>query len=302
MLERLAPGFVVRWFARRYVAGGSLQEGLETAAGLAERRVLASLDLLGEDVHRPEQIRRNVAVYERVIAAVAADPRLSLDGGRTTVSLKPSAFTAESMAAAAEPIRALAERCREAVVPLTLDMEDRRWTDWTLDLALELFGRGLDVGAVLQTRLHRTEQDVERIPEGMRIRLVIGIYPEPAAVALTRKRSMKERLVEYAARLLERGARVEFASHDEEFLRRFLGRVAPRAPERCEVQMLLGVPRWEFIRRLQRGEFGPALPVRLYIPFALDWEEATVYLRRRMSESPGIGWLVLRNLMRRRGA
>ena len=45
------------------------------------------------------------------------------------------------------------------------------------------------------------------------------------------------------------------------------------------------------------GEYGLVVPFRLYIPFALTWEDATAYLRRRMVESPGMHWLVLRNLL-----
>ena len=78
--------------------------------------------------------------------------------------------------------------------------------------------------------------------------------------------------------------------------------VAPLAPERCEVQMLLGVPRAAIQRRLRAGELGPPLPVRLYVPFALSWSDATAYLRRRMAESPSVAWLALRNLLHRRDA
>jgi proline dehydrogenase len=175
-------------------------------------------------------------------------------------------------------------------------MEERRWTDFTLALAVDLFRRGLDVGTVLQTRLHRTEADLERIPAGMRVRLVIGIYPEPPDVALTDKAGMKARLLTGAASLLARGARVEFASHDEAFVERFARSLTPETAPRAEVQMLLGVPRAGLQDRLRSGALGQAVPVRLYVPFATGWDDATAYLRRRMEESPSVVWLVLRNL------
>ena len=296
VLWRLIPGPLVRWFARPYVAGGSVEDAVDTAARLLERDVLATRDLLGEEVRDAQQVRRNVGAYERLADALSAHPSLHDGERRASVSIKPSAFTTAGPAEAADSVRALARYCAQRGVPVTIDMEDRRWTDWTLDIAEELYGAGLDVGTVLQTRLNRTREDVERLPEGMRVRLVIGIYPEPAEVACTDKREMKERMVAYGARLLERGARVECATHDVEFLERFLREVAPMAPDRCELQMLLGVPRRNFVRRLRAGEYGVKLPVRLYIPFALSWQEATAYLRRRMHESPGIVWLVLRNL------
>ncbi len=41
-----------------------------------------------------------------------------------------------------------------------------------------------NLGTVLQSRLFRTMQDIERFQEGMRVRLVIGIYQEPNAIGL----------------------------------------------------------------------------------------------------------------------
>jgi len=300
MFARLVPAPLVRWFARPYVAGGTMEDGLEVSArALAERGLLTTLDLLGEGVHEPAQVSANIGCYERLVEAVAG--RFADPASRPSISLKPSAFTTGSIGAAREPITRLAGFAREREVALTIDMEDHRWTDFTLDLAVDLFRGGHDVGTVLQTRLHRTEADLARIPEGMRLRLVIGIYPEAEEIALRKKRPMKERMVDYAGRLLDRGAFVEFGTHDVEFVERFAREVAPCAPDRCEVQHLLGVPRAKLQERLRNGELGPPLPVRLYVPFAVGWDDATAYLRRRMEESPSTVWLVLRNLVSRGG-
>jgi len=288
---------MVRWFARPYVAGDSLAAALRVAAeAWRDRGLLATLDLLGEDVDDPERIRASIGTYRSMVDALADDPRFADRPTRPSISLKPSAFTAGAREEAAAPIEELAAYAHTKGVALTVDMEDHRWTDLTLDLAVRLFERGYDVGTVLQTRLHRTEKDLARIPPGMRLRLVIGIYPEAAEIAVTDRRAMKERLLAYAGALLARGARVEFGTHDVRCVRAFAAKVAPKAPDRCEVQMLLGVPRAKLQAQLRSGALGPALPVRLYVPFATSWEEATAYLRRRMAESPSTAWLVLRNL------
>jgi len=301
MFARLVPGPLVRWFARPYVAGDSIAEGLDTAARLLQDQgLLTTLDLLGEGVTRPQQVEANVRVYRELIAGIARDDRYGLAEQRPSVSLKPSAFTTGPLEAVREPITALAEHAHEHGVALTIDMEERRWTDFTLDLACGLFDRGLDVGTVLQTRLHRTRDDLDRIPTGMRLRLVIGIYPEPEEVALIDKRAMKERMVEHGRILLDRGVKVEFATHDDEFVERFVREEAGRAPDHCEVQMLLGVPRAGTHRAVREGSWTTPLPVRIYVPFAIGWDDATAYLRRRMEESPSMIWLVLRNFARRR--
>ncbi len=111
------------------------------------------------------------------------------------------------------------------------------------------------MGTVLQTRLHRA---LERIPAGMRLRLVIGIYSEKSDIALTDKSVMKERMLVHAERLLALGCRVEFGTHDEPTLERFLTEVAPGHESQCEIQMLLGMPRRPFARR--HGRHGGSLP------------------------------------------
>jgi proline dehydrogenase len=299
MLARLVPAPMVRWFARPYVAGSSLDEGVDVAARLwRDRGLLATLDVLGEEVKEQARVDANARLYAATIDAVSRDARFSDRPTRPSVSLKPSAFTASGMEQARGPIAELARHARDKDVALTIDMEDRRWTDFTIDLAAKLFESGHDVGTVLQTRLNRTERDLARIPPGMRLRLVIGIYPEPQDVAIADKPPMKERMVSFAKKLLDRKVFVEFATHDAPTVERFVREVAPKDPDRCEVQMLLGVPRTELQEKVRRGALGPALPVRLYVPFADGWDDATAYLRRRMAESPSMVWLVLRNLFR----
>ncbi|MCK6459044.1 MAG: proline dehydrogenase family protein [Planctomycetes bacterium] len=300
MLARLVPAPMVRWFARPYVAGDSLDKALDVASGLwRDRGILSTLDILGEEVKEKARVDKNVGLYAAAIDALSRDARFSEAAARPSVSLKPSAFTAGGQEEARAPIAQLAAHARDRGVALTVDMEDRRWTDFTIDLAVGLFEKGHDVGTVLQTRLNRTEKDLARIPPGMRLRLVIGIYPEPLDVATTDKWAMKERMVSFARRLLERKVFVEFATHDEATVTRFVREVAPADPDRCEVQMLLGVPRTDLLGRVRKGALGPALPVRLYVPFADGWDDATAYLRRRMAESPSMAWLVLRNLFGR---
>ncbi|MCB9750893.1 MAG: proline dehydrogenase family protein [Myxococcales bacterium] len=301
MLSRLVPAPLVRLFARPYVAGYSMEAALTSAAELLEApRLLSTLDLLGEHVTEREQVDANLATYERLIDALGERARFPDRAARPTVSVKPSAFTTGDQRAAFELIRGLAERARAREVGLTIDMEDHPWTDMTIERAVALFHDGFDVGTVLQSRLNRYREDAAAIPAGMRVRLVIGIYREPAEIATTDKREMKARLLEMAATLLDAGAFVEFATHDEAIVERFARELAPRAAERCEVQMLLGVPRGAIQERLLQGAFGVPLPVRLYVPFGIRKADATAYLRRRMDENPRMALDVLRNLARRR--
>ncbi len=302
-LIRLIPPFFVRFFARPYVAGDSLSAAMDVVRSLrSQRGILSTLDLLAEDIRRDEQAQRNLATYLEMVEAAAALPAAD----RPTLSLKPSSYTTRPLqdggdaVGAFEAMRAIAERASERGVALTVDMESRHWTDFTLDAVRRLHADGhRNLGCVLQSRLHRTEADLDRLPPGVRVRLVIGIYREPADVALTDKPAMKERMLALAAKLLQRNHYVEFATHDDAYVRRFVEQVVPQAgvgSDRFEVQMLYGVPRERFLGELQRQ----GVTTRLYVPFALGWDLAIQYLRRRLDEYPAMVWLVTKNLLTRR--
>lgn len=307
----LTPAPLIRFFARPYVAGDSLEQALTVAHRLFHGAgIVTTLDLLAEEVRDEERVRANQATYVDMIRTVANDRRFSTPRDRPTLSLKLSSFTTAPLdrggdaRGSREAAEALAVEARRLGVPLTIDMEEHHWTDFTLAAAIDLYRRGFDVGAVLQTRLHRTAADLKRIPEGMRVRLVIGIYLEPAEIALTDKAAMKERLLQQAGELLDRGAYVEFATHDERCLRRFFAEVVrPRGlgGERYEAQMLYGVPRGALLAEILSGRLSPperaAPPVRLYVPFATAWDQATAYCRRRLRNNPNMAKYVLVNLL-----
>lgn len=304
-LIRCIPAFLVRFFAKPYVAGDSLAKAMDVVHRLQrERGLLATLDLLAEDIRNDAEVQQNLDTYLKMVDAVAASPLAPAD--RPTLSLKPSSYTTRPLqhggdaAGSFAAMQAIAEHARAKGVRLTIDMEGRHWTDFTLSALRQLHAAGhTGIGCVLQTRLHRTEQDMLQLPAGMRVRLVIGIYREPAEVALTEKPAMKERMLQYAEVLLRRGHFVEFATHDDAYVRRFLNEVVPRTgvgKDRFEVQMLYGVPRERFLADLR----AQGVTARLYVPFAIGWGMAIQYLRRRLDEYPAMVWLVTKNLFLRR--
>ncbi len=303
---RVIPASLVRLFARPYVAGDSLQQAVDAAVVLMRQRgMLTTLDLLAEDISTLSAAADNRRIYEEMIDAVADDPRFADPLARPTLSLKQSSYTVAPLekggdgAGAREAVFAIAEKARKKGVRITVDMESSHWTDFTLETMRQLHAAGhTHVGAVFQTRLLRTDQDLDRLPPGTRVRLVIGIYREDEAIALTEKRAMKERLLAFSERLLQRGHYVEFGTHDEEFVRRFVDDVVPRVgakPDQFEIQMLYGVPR----DRIQQELVHRGIRVRLYVPFAIGWSMAIAYLRRRLDEYPQMMFLVAKNMFSR---
>lgn len=304
LLIRLIPPFFVRFFARPYVAGDSLDLAMAAVNDLWQKRsLMATLDLLAEDIREQGQADENLRTYLRMVDAVAAWKGAGPEG-RPTLSLKPSSYTTAPLQdggdakGSYDAIAAIVEAAGKKGVQVSVDMESRHWTDFTLDALNKLWAAGhRHIGCVLQTRMHRTEKDLAALPKGMRVRLVIGIYREPAEVALVDKPEMKKRMLDYAARLLKAGHYVEFATHDEAVVRQFVDQVVPACgagPDRFEVQMLYGVPRDKLLADLRKR----GIRCRLYVPFANSWGLAVQYLRRRLDEYPAMMWLVTKNLLR----
>ena len=80
----LAPAPMVRLFAGPYVAGKGIESGVRKADEIwAARRVQSTIDLLGEEVFRREDVEATVALYFRMIEQIGGRPYAS-------VSLKPT--------------------------------------------------------------------------------------------------------------------------------------------------------------------------------------------------------------------
>ncbi len=286
----MIPGRLVRVFAAPYVAGDSLEKALAVADRLYEEKgVETTLDVLGEAEKTEAKVRGAVDAYLRALEAVKTRPYC-------TISIKPGHWGYYvSPELARRNIEEMAAACQAAGRGLTVDMEDTDVTEWTINLYRDLKPKYPILGTVLQSRLYRTEKDLDAF-DGLKanIRMVIGIYNVPAPAAMTKKRDMKEALLKESLILLNRGHYVCFATHDIEYVRRawktFQDKKIPK--DRYEFQMLLGVPRDHIIKELRDG----GAKVRLYVPFASDWDDAIAYLRRRMLESPSMAGLVVKNL------
>lgn len=320
----MLPNQAIRLFSGPYVAGDSMEAAIEKSRSLMQQKITATIDLLGEESASIQDIDEYIAIYERLIDAVSTDAEFSSNPEpfRPSISLKPSSFivaphdasgmlrepSGVDWARGAATINMLVACAKAKDVRVTVDMENHQWTDFTLELYAELFGRhGTNVGTVIQSRLFRTPDDVQKLPDGCRIRLCIGIYDEPGSIALRDMQAMKDLMIPLARTMFDKGIFVEFATHDIPLIHRFMKEVivpGQIGPDRFETQTLLGVPRQKLIQRLVTGEYferfpggngsAPALRQgivhRMYVPFAENWDKAIAYCRRRLVHSPNLFW------------
>jgi proline dehydrogenase len=165
-----------------------------------------------------------------------------------------------------------------------------------VDLTLEAAAAACDtyprVGLALQAYLRRTAGDLDRLPAGMRVRLVKGSYLEPPDVVFADKRDVDRNYARLFMTLLARGHPIDAATHDPALIEGIRSRVDARGNgwSQVEFQMLYGVRRDLQVALARRG-----YPLRVYIPYGTEWYP---YLTRRLAERPANLWFFASNLLR----
>ena len=280
----LVPRNVVQKVAQRYVAGETLADALEQIAELADDGAMATLDVLGEEVADAALTVQTADAYCEALDAIAER------GLPSNVSIKLSAFGLPiDEQLCLDNVTRVMRRAAEHGSFVRLDMEDHSRTDATLRIYRILREEHQNVGVVLQAMLRRTPDDIrELLPLGINVRLCKGIYREPPEVAHQEREAVRQAYVECVNLLLEGGAYVGFATHDEVLVRAVEQSVERLGlgPEAYEFQMLLGV-----LPALRRELIIAGHRLRVYVPYGADWY---AYAIRRLRENP----LVARHVMK----
>ena len=285
----LVPRPVVRRFADRYMAGETLEDAVATVRRLNDRGIMATIDVLGEFIRAPEEAEATATEYERVLDAIAAE---RLDAN---VSVKLSALGAEIDPALADGTLARVVRCAERHgIFVRIDMEHSGLTDRTLRVYRGLREAGHDgIGIVLQAYLRRTMDDVHAVADlAPSVRVVKGIYVEPAEIAYKDPAAINGNYVRIVDRLLSAGSYVAIATHDRVLIEEVLALLDRRlvSREAYEFQMLLGVT-----EDIRHRLVGAGHRMRVYVPFGNAWYAYSV---RRLRENPSIAGYVARDVVR----
>ena len=281
---------MARRFASRFVAGETVESGVQAAKELASRDIAPSLDLLGESVSAEAEAAGARDIYLEMLDRMAAS------GVQVNVSVK---LTQMGLDIGEELCHANMVRILDKAKALSgfvrLDMEGSDYTQRTLDFfAKRLYEPyGAHCGVVIQSMLRRSERDVEDlIAMRARVRLCKGAYLEPPSVAFPEKADVDRNYVKLMQRLLTGGNYSGLATHDEAIIgqaREFVGRERI-GNDRFEFQMLYGVRRDLQIRLRRAGH-----NMRVYIPFGTQWYP---YLMRRLAERPANIAFLLGNVVR----
>jgi proline dehydrogenase len=278
------PKFIVAKVADRYIAGEHLTDAVATVKQLNSKGVMATIDVLGEDVTTRSEA---IAARDACTSVLHAISENSLDANLsvklTQIGLKiDKEFCRENV----ETILSAAQAVNNFV---RIDMEDHTCTDATLDVYRAVRKKFSNVGIVIQAYLRRSEDDVKALAaESANVRVCKGIYNEPAAIAFKDRREIQQNYVRLLKILFNAKCRVGIATHDDVLIDAASQIIQDLrlTPQDYEFQMLLGV-RSE--RRAQLVREGHRL--RVYTPFGKQWY---AYSIRRLKENPQIAGYVFK--------
>jgi proline dehydrogenase len=283
------PKAVVRKVANRYIAGETLDEALDVAAGLNRQGMCATLDVLGEHIHTIDQARRAVSQYLQVLEHIHSrklDANVSIK--LTQLGLKVD------WPACLELTGRLVKHAQQLNNFVRIDMEDSSCTTDTLRLYRELRKEYSNVGVVIQAYLRRTVQDVADLQDlKPNFRLCKGVYVEPPEIAYPDMREINRNYLSILDTLLRRGSYVGIATHDEAIITEAFRMIREMKLTRTayEFQMLLGIN-----EQLRNRIVAAGHKLRVYIPYGRDWYAYSV---RRLRENPRIAGYVFKAMFTR---
>jgi proline dehydrogenase len=287
----VTPKPLIKFFARRYVAGPDLTDAMTTVKRLQDEGCCATIDVLGESVTSQALAQRAAEEYIRVLGAIREH------GLDANVSLKPTqmGLTIDE-GFCRDTIAGIIERAHHDGTFVRIDMEDAPTTDATLRVYHELIGRYPGAtGVVLQARLRRTLADARTLARTRtNVRLCKGIYLEPRDIGYQERDVIRNSYMHILRILLAGGSYVGIATHDEWLICEALALIGELGltRDRYEFQMLLGVD-----PQLRRIIVAGGHRLRVYVPFGSHWYPYSV---RRLRENPTIARIGLEAFLRGR--
>ena len=294
-LQRLASKYGMApggGFARRFIAGETVEEAVTCVQDLRHQGLLLTLDYLGESVSSAAAAAAAAADYVKIINAIVAS------GIERNISLKLTQLGLDvDRATAVDNMRRILEPADANGFFVRIDMENSPYTDATLVIFETLWQQGhRQIGTVIQSYMKRSEADIRRLNAlGSRVRLVKGAYKEPKEVAYQNKSEVDAAFVDLMRLLLDEGTYPAIATHDPDMIDATKAHAKSKgyASDRFEFQMLYGIR-----RDLQAALVKEGYRVRVYVPFGKQWYP---YFMRRLGERPANVAFVLKGILSDRG-
>ncbi|MCL6737546.1 proline dehydrogenase family protein [Streptomyces neyagawaensis] len=264
----------------RFIPGEGVDDIVPVVEDLTAAGLEVTMDVVGEDITRPEQATAARDAYLELIDRLGG---LEL-GERAEMSVKLSLF-GQALEGGHElalaNVRPVVEAAAAIGTTVTLDAEDHTTLDSMFAIHEELRRDFPQTGCVIQAYLFRTEADARRLAaNGSRVRLVKGAYKEPASVAHQQKTEIDKAYVRTLKILMDGEGYPMIGSHDPRLISiaQELAHRAGRKLDEYEFQMLYGIRTDEHHRLAAEGH-----RMRVYTAYGTDWYG---YFMRRLAEKP----------------
>jgi proline dehydrogenase len=285
---QLLPKPLVKRFALRYIAGEELDDAIRVVRMINSKKMMATVDVLGENVSKREESLTAVRECEAVLHSINEnylDANLSIK--LTQFGLK---IDDELCYSNVKRLLQIASGYNNFV---RIDMEDSSTTSATLKLYERLRSDGFEkMGVVIQANMRRSLEDVRRlIPLKANIRLCKGAYLEPEPIALQERGEIRLNFLKLLKVILEGKCYVGIATHDDFLIKGAYQYIQEMNLQKSdyEFQMLYGVR-----SKLRDKIVADGHRLRVYIPFGQSWY---AYSMRRFKENPQIVRYVFRALI-----
>ena len=270
------PENIVWLFSKKYIAGKTLQNAIDTVKDLNSKGIVATLDVLGESINTKEEAiksqRKALEVFDAIV-----ENKLNAN-----LSIKPTQMgLAIDKDFAYQQIFELVKRAKEINNFVRIDMEDSPYTDLTFELYKRIYEDYSNVGVVLQAYLKRTSNDAIILNKlGTNYRLCKGIYIEPSTIAYKDKQAIRDNYMKTLELIFKSGNYVGIATHDKYLIDKSCELIKDLniPKEKFEFQMLLGV-REDLRDKINKDGY----KIRVYVPFGEDWYRYSI---RRLQENP----------------
>lgn len=286
------PGPIVSIFARKYIAGDTLDDAVRVTRRLNAQGIKSTIDVLGEFITtkgEASQFKNQALEVLKTIHRTDINANLSIKPTQMGLNLDPDFAYANI-----EEIVAYAQSIKNFV---RIDMEDISCTSQTINFYNRLRqAYAPHVGTVLQSYLRRTVTDIQGLSSApMNIRLCKGIYNEPREHAYKHPEVINRNYVLALERLFEHKAYVGIATHDPILIFEAMRLIHKHGlkPSEYEFQMLLGVD--EQMRHIITAQ---GHNLRIYVPYGSSW---LAYAKRRLKENPDIARHALRQMLGLKG-
>lgn len=276
------------FLAKRFVAGVSLPEAVHVVEQLNQKKIKASLDLLGEDVKNSFEAMQAAQDYIEILNTIKLKnlasgaslklTQMGLDLGKD--------FCLDNM----RKVLTVAKNNEQFV---RIDMEGSAHTQVTLDIFETLHQEfSKHVGIVLQAYLHRSLGDLERVCAfGGSVRVCKGAYKELPGLAYQNMQDIRNNYKAMVERLSKSNCHFALATHDDALISWAKTHLAALPKEKFEFQMLYGLRSKTALSLAQEG-----YRMRVYVPYGSHWFP---YFYRRLRERKENVFFILRNLFTR---